>query len=128
MALITSQSERIAIPHEPDNWIEIRPLRAGDLGLFTMAGDQVKVSHELLAAVVVAWSYGEMPTDPAQRLELVKQLDLDTYLWAYNELGGRLSRISGIRSEPEKKESSTPSSPRTGLVEAASPRNSLISV
>lgn len=123
MALISSaKPERIEIPHEPGQWIELRPLRAGDLDVFEASADGgLRVSYELLARVVTSWSYGPWPASEAEREECVKDLDLDTYSWLVGAIGERLPTMSGIRDEAEKKDSTSPSSDITGPGEEAGP-------
>lgn len=102
MALISSNdTKRLDIPHEPGQWVEVRPLTAGDIEGLTAEGSQVKVSIEALAAIISGWSYAEPPT-----IENVRRLDLDTFTW----LGTEALKVSGVRDDAEKKDSATDSS------------------
>lgn len=127
MALITSKDyKRLEIPHEPGQWVDVRPLTFGDMDLFRMEGELVGVSRDLAAEVITSWSYGEWPAPHDERVELIKSLDLDTSVWLIQALGETLTEISGIRSDSEKKESDSSSQPTTSTT-ADSPSSSPIS-
>jgi len=116
LALVTKQLKRIEHPTEPDAWAVIRvPLSAGDLAGVHVDGTGIAVSLELMASVVKEWSY-DAPVSP----ETVGNLDLDTFLWINQEI----TAASGIRSDEEKKDSDSPSSDSSELVEAGSPSTS----
>ena len=124
MALITSKDyKRLDIPHEPGQWVDVRPLTFGDLDIFGMDGETVVVTRDLVAEVVTGWSYGEWPATKDERLELIRTLDLDTSVWLITALGETLPKISGIRSDSEKKDSASNSQPITDT-EAVSPETS----
>jgi hypothetical protein len=124
LALITSKDhKRLTIPHEPDQWVEVRPLTFGDMDLFGMDGETVAVSRDLAAEVITSWSYGEWPATKDERLDLIKSLDLDTAMWLITSLGETLTEISGIRGDSEKKDSPS-NSPPTTSTEADSPPTS----
>jgi len=118
VALITSNDyKRLVIPHEPGQWVDVRPLTFGDLDIFNMDGETVVVTRDLVAEVVTEWSYGEWPPTKDERLALIRSLDLDTSVWLITALGETLPKISGIRSDSEKKDSPNNSSPITSTVE-----------
>lgn len=100
MALIdTSKFQRVLHPTEVGDdgqpvWFELRPLRAGDLGTVTSDGTPVQIGLAMLAATLTAWSYSA-PVD-------VDLLDIESLNW----LIGEAYRVSGLRSEDEKKASS----------------------
>lgn len=103
MPLIKStDTRRISPPHEPDAWYECRSIRAGDFEGLQTDGAQITLSIDLLAALIVRWSYEE----PVTR-DNVACLDLDTFTW----LGKEITALSGIRSDEEKKDSASTSSP-----------------
>lgn len=103
MALISSKdTKRLAILHEPGQWVEVRPLTAGDVdGLDVATSGMIRIALEKLADVIIAWSYDEPPS-----LDAIKRLDLDTFLW----LGPAALRASGVRDDDEKKGSDNGSS------------------
>lgn len=78
-----------------------------------MEGNQIKLSLDLAAALITAWSYDV----PVSR-ETVDMLDVDTFVW----LNAAISDMSGIRSDDEKKDSEENSSkrPRRAQVSLAS--------
>lgn len=116
MALIKdSQTKRLIPPHEPESWFDIRPLRGGDLDLLEAQGSQVKVTKEALAQLIRAWSYDDEIT-----LETVNELDMDTLIW----LCQVALDISGIRSAPEKKDSTSGLSAQRPPQPPASPQSS----
>lgn len=107
MALIDSKNtNRLVPPHEPESWFEVRPIRAGDMEGIELVGSQIRVSIDLLATLISAWSYEA----PVSR-ENVAMLDLDTFTWMNLEL----QRISGIRNAAEKKASANGLSPTSSL-------------
>lgn len=107
MALISFKDRhRLEIPHEPGQWVEVRPIAAGEIELFEVTNGMVKVTLDLLAAVVTGWSYDEPVS-----LDAIKRLDLDTFVWLTGALGDELMKISGIRTADEKKDSGGSSSP-----------------
>lgn len=104
MALISAVHTKRLIPDfEPESWFDVRPICAGDFEGLTTDGQQITLSIDLLTSLITAWSYEE----PVSR-ENVARLDVDTFVW----LQGALTTASGIRSEPEKKESGNNSSSR----------------
>lgn len=103
MALInSSNTKRLDIPHEPEQWIDVRPLTAGDMEGLSVDGSQIKVSIEALAAIIQAWSYDEPVS-----LENVRRLDIDTFTW----LGTEALKVSGVRDDDTKKNLAPASSP-----------------
>lgn len=107
MALInSSNTKHLDIPHEPGQWVEVRPLTAGDIEGLSVDGSGVKVSIECLAAIISAWSYQEPVS-----LENVRRLDLDTFTW----LGNEALKVSGVRDDAEKKDSNLDSSPTSPI-------------
>lgn len=114
MALInSSNTRRIVPPHEPESWFDVRPIVAGDFEGFQADASQVRLSLDLLASLITAWSYDA----PVSR-ENVRQLDLETFTW----LNSELLDLSGVRSADEKKDSDNGSSPVAAR--ASSRRNS----
>lgn len=77
MALIRNQGDRYDVPHEPGEWIEIRPLKASDERLI-QADYPTPIDRELalLKAIIVGWSY-DAPLEP----EAVEDIDRDTLHW-----------------------------------------------
>lgn len=107
MALIDPQErKRLDIPHEPDSWVEFRPLTARDFAVLQKdAGDRTPadIGLAILSRCVTAWSYPE-PVTP----ENLDRLDFETMEWLRTEIS-----LTGGRPEEEKKESEPPSSPTT---------------
>lgn len=100
MPLIKDETRvRLDIPHEPGEWIEIRPMRNGDL-LHVELKDKVSATVLMFERLITGWSYEE-PVTP----ENIRRLDIKTASW----LDGELTRVSGVRTE-EEKNGSSPSS------------------
>lgn len=115
MALITKQIKRLAHPTEPDTWFDVRlPVTAGDMAGMRATGN-VGMKLDLLAVVLVDWSYPAPIT-----LDTVNSLDLDTFNW----LQQVIFDASGIRDEPEKKDFVASSSPTSAQGEDNSPASS----
>jgi hypothetical protein len=114
MAVIKKTTKRIDHPSEPGEWAEIRvPVLAGDLA--DTRDDKVGMMLDLLGAAVTAWSYPE-PVTKAN----IEALDIQTFQWLSTEV----QQASRIRSNEEKKDSTSPS-PATSEPEAdASPVSS----
>jgi hypothetical protein len=94
MALITDRNKvRLDVPDEEGQWIEVRPLRSGDV-FGSSTTDERALTFELLQHVIVAWSYEE-PVTP----EHVACLDLKTAKWLVERIG----ESSGLRSDDERK-------------------------
>lgn len=102
------QTTRLVPPNAPEDWIEVRRVMAGDLEAIEVTGSGLRVSLELMAKVVLAWS------DPAPvSLESLRRLDLDTMTW----LSTAILEASGVRSPDEKKDSSASSSSTSPLTD-----------
>lgn len=109
---------RLTHPKEAGEWYDVRKIRAGDLsGLEAVAGN-IKISHELLSKLIVAWSF-----DDDVSIEGVHELDLDTYLWLCSEI----TNLSGVRDDAEKKGSGSGLSRLSDPGAATSPAKSLTS-
>jgi hypothetical protein len=94
LALISvDQVKRLDVPHEPDQWIEVRPVTAGDLGMLEAGQSMVKLTLEAMSTLIKGWSYPE----PATR-ESVNRLDVDTFIWLSKEI----MTFSGVRDDAEK--------------------------
>lgn len=119
MALINSQHiRREDIPHEPGEWVEIRPVTAGQISdLQKDSGEESSASIAIrtLAGCIVAWSY-----DAAVSVESLRELDYETFTW----LETKISITSGLRTEEEKKSSASPSSGTSAPAMVSSPKNS----
>lgn len=112
MALIDpNKSTKLDIPHEPGEWIRIRPITAAQAAAM---GDNMN-TLSVLSAVVVEWSYSE-PVSP----ETVGQLDLRTAQWLTEEV----MSLSGMRSEEESRNLGSASLPTLEPVVAGSQNNS----
>ncbi len=115
MALIDpNQAVRVGIPHEPGEWMRLRPIQAADIEALEDVQGQVRVSLELAAKLVLAWSYADPPTP-----ENIRRLDLDTFLWLSKELLAQ----SGVRELAEKKGSGNSSSPGPDPAPVSSPHS-----
>ncbi len=116
MALINSQNtRRIDIPHEPGEWVEIRPVTAGQYADLQREGEALtgaEIALRILAGSLAAWSYGAAITP-----ETLRSLDYETFTWLEREL----SVTSGLRTAAEKKDSELPSSLTTAPVTEGSP-------
>lgn len=107
MALIDPKHfERLDIPDEPGEWVEIRSTTAGDLIGVEQRDDSTFV---LLAKRIKAWSY-----DAPVNAESISRLDIPTFTFLSNY---------GLRSEDEKKDSGSQSSPTTEPGEANGPES-----
>jgi hypothetical protein len=116
MALIKKTNKRLEHPTEPGAWFVVRlPLSAGDLAAMRSDGSSIAMSLDLAAEVIKEWSY-----DAPVSLDTVKDLDVDTFTWLSREI----QEASGIRSEDEKKDFGSSSSPTLALVEGDSPKSS----
>lgn len=124
MAVIDPRkSVRIPIPHEKDEWVEIRPVTIGDIEhAATVAKVNVSARLAILERVVTAWSYPQ-PVNA----ETLRQLDNRTFQW----LDLESLKVSNIDDEEtgEKKDvtgSDSHSSLTEAVVAAGSPANSSI--
>jgi hypothetical protein len=116
MALVKKTLKRLEHPTEPGAWFVVRlPLSAGDLAGLRAEGTRIGMTLDLAAEVIKEWSY-----DAPISLESVNDLDLDTFTW----LSAQIQQASSIRSEDEKKDSDSSSSPTLALVEGDSPKSS----
>jgi hypothetical protein len=94
MALIKDDTRvRLAIPHEPGAWIEIRPSRNSDLEQIDFDADPFAGMLKLLDLLVKGWSYDE-PVTPAS----IRMLDSPTTTWLSEEL----KKATGLRTAEEK--------------------------
>ena len=123
MALITNQTKRFEHPTEPGAWVELRPMRAGDMDLLTADEAGVRLTKDLLGAILTAWSYDEPPSRAA-----VDLLDIDTLIWLGNTLLPEIMEMSGIRSPAETQSLAAGSSPMLAPATEPSPPSSLISL
>lgn len=98
MLVDVTKRERIELPNEPGEWIELRPMSSGDAA--NTSNDQYTSTLEVLVKVITAWSY----TVPLTK-ENIYLLDMNTI----RLLSGELAKISNVRSDEEKKGSPTPS-------------------
>lgn len=102
MALISSLSAvKHDIPHEPGEWMRIRPLKASDEALI-QRDYPTPVDRELaiLKAIIVEWSYDAPLTEGA-----VDDIDRETLRWLDTEILPPLLAV--MRSEDEKKDYSS---------------------
>lgn len=101
-----SESKRISIPHEPNEWMELRQPSAGDLRDLKDL-DDYDYNLGMMSKMVTAWSYG-----PEVTLALLGDLDAQTYSW----LSGILPEYMGLRAPDEKKDSNgnSPDGPEPG--------------
>lgn len=100
MALIKDGTEiELPIPHEPGEWIKIRPARTGDVEGTT--GDEFDVMVQMLDKIIIAWSY----PDPVTK-ETIRLIDIVTLRWLSEHIRG----ASGIRTVAEKNGSGSNSS------------------
>lgn len=125
MALISSRDiKRVDIPHEPGQWVELRPLTARQFATIQRdAKDESpgEITLRLLASCLVDWSYID---DEGAKVsitpEAIDALDYETFNW----LDGQLALASSIRSLDEKKDLEPPSSLTTAPAPEPSPPNS----
>lgn len=120
MALINSQHiRRIDIPHEEGEWVDVRPVTAGQVADLQKDSEQqsaAAIALKTLAGCIVAWSY-----DAAISIESLRELDYETFSW----LETQISITSGLRPEDQKKTYDSPSSGTSAPEEESSPLNSL---
>lgn len=115
MALIDpTKHQRLEIPEEPGQWVEMRPVLVGDLRAVPVDASRVQHNVIILQRVIGAWSYAE-PVNA----DSLDRLDADTYAWLVLQ-----TNILGQRSDAEKKGSSDSSSSMSGPAEAVSPTSS----
>lgn len=121
MALIDpKETRRVPIPHEPDEWVVLRPITARDLADLQREAAAGKLTpaentNRILLKVLLSWSYPDLIT-----LENLERLDHQTHTWLDEEL----LRTSGDRDDDEKKSLDSLSSPITDQ----EPANSLVSL
>lgn len=117
MALIDpKETRRVDIPHEPGEWVELRPITARDLANLQRAVigvtlTQAENTTRILATCLTAWSYAFPIT-----IENLERLDYQTHNWLDNEL----LLTSGHREDEEKKRLELPSLPTSDLERADS--------
>jgi hypothetical protein len=105
MALVSRLApQRIPIPHEPHEWVELRPLTAGQMldlqpGADAMSAGELAV-HIVLGALS-AWSY-----DAPLTAESIRDLDADTFRWLTET-----APTTGRRGEEERANLGSGSSP-----------------
>lgn len=107
MALVSSKhAQRYDIPHEPGEWMRIRPLKASDQALI-QRDFPTPVDREiaLLQELIVEWSYEE-PLSAAA----IADIDLPTLAWLD---GVVLPPLLAERTDEEKKDSSSGSNSGT---------------
>lgn len=96
-----AKPERIEIPHEPGQWIELIPPSGGDLR--DLSGlESYEYSFGLAARMITRWSYERDIT-----IENIADLDAHTIGW----LAPVLREHMNVRDDEEKKESSSDSTP-----------------
>lgn len=88
MALVDkkTQRERIEIPHEPGEWIELTPLTFGDKRALAELKGVESVTY-LVRATVAAWSY-KVPPSP----ENIDLLDAETSDWIAQIVAEKVAR------------------------------------
>lgn len=119
MALIDpTKYTRIDIPHEPGQWVEVRPFITADTIVIAKKEPETEpeASVEMLALCIKRWSYSEEPVTAEQ----LNVLDAKTFRWLDNEI----LVLSGIRTRAEKNGSAPQSSPTSGSGMGGSPRSS----
>ncbi len=95
MALVDpTKAIRLEVPHEPGQWVEVRPLMGADMESLDVEAGRIKISFALLAEIVLAWSYDEPPS-----IDTIRRLDIDTILW----LDRAALKASGVRDDDEGK-------------------------
>ncbi len=118
MALIDPKTRRkMPIPHEPESWVELRPLTARDMAEIQRDSDgktRAEVTLRILQLCLTDWSYEAAITE-----EALGSLDIETFNW----LDLEAIITAGTRDDVEKKESELPSSPTTDPAADASPLN-----
>lgn len=118
MALVSSQDRiRVSIPHEPDQWVELRPLTARGIADIQRAAKEsaadlvtAETTLRILTFCVTAWSY---PMPPC--MEAFESLDYQTFNWLDSQ-----AMMVGRRPEDEKKTYE----PESSLTSAPAPVNS----
>lgn len=119
MALISPQDvTRFPIPHEPGQWVELRPLTGRHFASIQRNAKEEspgEITLRLIAACLVAWSYDAEITP-----ENIEALDYETFNWLDNQL----SAASSQRTLEEKKDLEPPSSPTSVPAPEPSPPNS----
>jgi hypothetical protein len=100
----TLTPKRVCIPDEPDQWIEYKPLSAGQfIDLLEAGHSGPAYAMALIQLVVTGWSY-DVPLSP----EAIRDdLDAKTFKW----LDENVMEWAGLRAPDEKKDSTSPSPP-----------------
>lgn len=110
MALVSKlQPQRIDIPHEPGEWIDVLPITAGQISALQKDVDgktPTGIMIEMLVQCIKAWSY----PDPIS-METISDLDGGTLAWLQTEV----NVTSGVRSDAEKNSLGNLSSLSTSL-------------
>jgi hypothetical protein len=124
------QAQRLPVPEEPGDWVEVRMATAGDLIAMNRdmpeatAGERMSL---LLSRCILRWSYSDWPASTPRAKEqrenearqaLLESLDIDTFRWLEREV--QLTRLA-----EEKKDSNGSSSPPTDPAKEASPASSV---
>lgn len=110
-----NKRDKRPVPHEPGQWVELRPLMAADYAQVqrnAMDKSAAEISIELLALAITSWSYPREVT-----VESIGQQDIVTFQWMREEM----QIVTDGRTEDEKKVSEPPSSPTTDPAEESSP-------
>lgn len=106
MALIDPKEVRhVEIPHEPGEWVELRPITSRIFATVQREGkgeSYSEITLRLLAGCIVAWSY-DAPVTP-ENIDLLDPVTM-------NYLDEQMQKTSGSLSEEEKKEPISPPSP-----------------
>lgn len=107
MALLSADDrKRLVIPHEPDQWIEVRPVTARDsaaVEALAAGKSQLGLGLGILEHCIVAWSY-----DAEVNAENIGRLDMTTFSWLMETVdvtgGGRdtgeKKGLAGNSSQP----------------------------
>lgn len=100
MALCSLTTRKLDIPHEPGQWVEIRPLSTAALreaikqALEVVGGDDLnreygyELTARMLRVAIVSWSYEPMPDD-----KTIADLDLKTTRWLSDQLSGGAEEV-----------------------------------
>ena len=101
--MLTGGTEKLAIPHEPGEWVEVRYLSWRETNRIKReAADDEDMAARCLYASVVSWSY-ERPVSE----ETIDLLDDVTASFIIHAM------IPGQRTEEERKNGSLPSTSRS---------------
>ena len=103
-------TKKLDLPHEPGEWVEIRPLSWRQVNAIRDIDDENEITCYVLSQAIVGWSYGE-PVTP----ETLDRLDAETAVFVIDKLRpGRQKKEEAEEDRKNVSDSSTPPSVAKG--------------